>query len=581
MVDITTSDVFREITPAELADRAADQIADIWEEITRTVMLIRAGRAHWSDVTSLLKQIDLVQAELRMAGLTVGLLSPWMGDAVSMASASVTLLIASPGSIPRDADGIRRLLGTLPESDRQELMQWMSTRRGFDVAQWQSISAVTRYSPATAAYKFPRIEEGVKFLAARNVVTVDQWQKLAAREKVRTVYLPGANTTVVNKLRTALSESFRDGESLTDFRKRIVGVTDASKFQVETLFRTQTKQAYLDGVTTILDNPRVGARFPAVLYQATRDNRTRPLHADWDGRIIGVDSPEYATAKALQAEYNCRCTLIPLTERRAREMGWTGGTSAVKAKPAARPMAPKKPVEKYDIDSVTDTPKKARQAAKERFGIELSRSPGVGAVEAERHYIGVTRSLHAMSEATGISPSKLSLRGKLTVRVVEDSETKMKGASAFYRPSAREIGVTTSAGSGAFGHEWLHALDNSAVIGGYASESAGNLVTTQKNRQLAEAIRAAVVAIKDSGYTARVSMYCDKYKSLDRQYWEQGCEVFARCGESILSRIDKSGEKYLSKSSTENGPLWPTEEEMDKIEAAYRAVFRAYEEQAD
>lgn len=340
-------DVFREIHPAELADRASATINDLWTEIIRTVLLIRSGKAHWSDVSALLQQIDIVQADLRMAGLTVGLLSPWMSDAVSMASASVELIIASPETIPRDPDGIRKLLGTLPESERQELMRWMETRRGFDVPQWRSISEVTRYSPATAAYKFPRIEEGVKFLAERNVVTQQQWERMAAAEKVRTVYLPGANQSTVNRLRSALSESFRDGESTQDFRKRIEGVTDASKAEVETLFRTQTKQAYLDGVTTLLESPKVGSKFPAVLYQATRDNRTRPLHAAWDGKIIGIDTPEYATAKALQAEYNCRCTLIPLTERRAKQMGWTGGSSqpeqpkTVVAKP--EPKTPAKP----------------------------------------------------------------------------------------------------------------------------------------------------------------------------------------------------------------------------------------------
>lgn len=332
MVTDPPDDVFKSINPIELADKASAYISDLWSEIARTVILIRQGKAHWSDVSTLLQQIDVIQADLRMAGLAVGLLSPWMHDAVSMASASVALITASPETIPRDRDGIRRLLGTLPESERQELIEFLSTRNGFDVDLWRSISAVTRYSPATAAYRFPRIEEGVKFLAARNVVTESQWSRLAAAEKVRTVYLPGAKTETVNKLRSALSESFRDGESLADFRKRIDGVTDATRFQVETLFRTQTKQAYLDGVTTILDSPKIGAKFPAVLYQATSDNRTRPLHKVWDGKVIGVDSPEYQTAKAMQAEYNCRCTLIPLTEKRAKEMGWNGGTSAPEKK---------------------------------------------------------------------------------------------------------------------------------------------------------------------------------------------------------------------------------------------------------
>lgn len=319
MIDLTPDATFPELLPLAFADKARVRMDDIWAEVVRIMELSRQMKADPREAMPWLRAIDELTAELRMVGLTIGLLSPWASrEPVALSLVDLQFYLSDPSKLPSDPEEIRKLLATLPESERQELFKVVGPRA---VAQWREISSVTRFSPTDAAYKFPRIEEGVKFLEQRNVVTKHEWEMLAEREKVRTVYLRGTSQAGLEKLRASLAQSFRDGESLDTFRKRLGEEVTASKWEVETVYRTATKQAYLDGVTTILQNPRVGKRFPYVQYMATTDNRTRKSHAEWDGKIIAVDSPEYATAKALQAEYNCRCTLIPLTESRAKTLG--------------------------------------------------------------------------------------------------------------------------------------------------------------------------------------------------------------------------------------------------------------------
>ena len=318
--DLDGDSTFPDLHPLSLVDRASVQIADLLAEVNRVLILARQHKANVLDAVVYLRLIDQLQADLRMAGLTVGLLSPWLErETVAMASPEVDFLIANPEQFPTDQEDIRRFLATLPESDRQDLFRAMQAVKPGAVAVWQEISSVTSYRPGSEAFRWPRIEEGVKFLEQRRIVTTQQWETLAERERVRTVYMPGSSDAAVRNLRDSLAQSFRDGESLYDFRKRLDDETKARQWEVETIYRTATKQAYLDGVTTLVDSP-VGAKFPFVKYVATTDNRTRPEHAKWDGKIVATGSPEYVEAKRLQAEYNCRCTLIPLTERQAKRI---------------------------------------------------------------------------------------------------------------------------------------------------------------------------------------------------------------------------------------------------------------------
>jgi SPP1 gp7 family putative phage head morphogenesis protein len=322
LIDFNPEAQFAELNPMNFAERAVRRLNDIWAEVLRIMILSRQFKADPRDALPWLRAIDEMTAELRMVGLTVGMLSPWMTPSpIAMASVDVQFLIANPGQLPKDPEEIRKLLEQLAESDRQDVIRALETVRPNAVSEWRQISEVTRYAPELAAYKWPRIEDGVKFLQSRNVVTEQEWSQLAEREKVRAVYLPGTSQGQLQKLRTDLAQSFREGESLHSFRKRLDDSITASKWEVETLFRTQTKQSYLDGVTTVLKNPRVGRRFPFVKYVATTDNRTRPSHKIWDGKIIAVDSADYAVVKGLQGEYNCRCTLIPLTARMAEREG--------------------------------------------------------------------------------------------------------------------------------------------------------------------------------------------------------------------------------------------------------------------
>lgn len=60
--------------------------------------------------------------------------------------------------------------------------------------------------------------------------------------------------------------------------------------------------------------------FPFLLYDAVNDHRVRPEHAAWDGTILPVDHEFWATHYPPNG-WNCRCSVVPLTEEDADAMG--------------------------------------------------------------------------------------------------------------------------------------------------------------------------------------------------------------------------------------------------------------------
>lgn len=60
---------------------------------------------------------------------------------------------------------------------------------------------------------------------------------------------------------------------------------------------------------------------PYLRYSAVMDGRTRPLHRAWHGTILAVDHPWWETHFP-PCGWNCRCTVIQLSDRDLRRNGW-------------------------------------------------------------------------------------------------------------------------------------------------------------------------------------------------------------------------------------------------------------------
>lgn len=80
-------------------------------------------------------------------------------------------------------------------------------------------------------------------------------------------------------------------------------VTISSDTYAETISRTSMKQAYVAGHYTRYEE----AGYPGWVYISVADERTRPRHLALHGRTFFFNTPEEQMARAVMAEYNCRC----------------------------------------------------------------------------------------------------------------------------------------------------------------------------------------------------------------------------------------------------------------------------------
>lgn len=91
-----------------------------------------------------------------------------------------------------------------------------------------------------------------------------------------------------------------------------------SPARLATIYRTNMQAAYAAGQWQAIEAQADDA--PFLLYDAVDDGRTRPEHAAWDGTVLPVVHPWWRTHYPPNG-WNCRCSVIQLTEDEARELG--------------------------------------------------------------------------------------------------------------------------------------------------------------------------------------------------------------------------------------------------------------------
>lgn len=88
--------------------------------------------------------------------------------------------------------------------------------------------------------------------------------------------------------------------------------------RVETIFRTNLQTAYAAGDWAHIQENQ--AAMPYLMYDAVDDNRTRDAHRAWDGLVLPVDDPFWASHRPPNG-WNCRCSVVQLSPRLLKRMG--------------------------------------------------------------------------------------------------------------------------------------------------------------------------------------------------------------------------------------------------------------------
>ena len=246
-----------------IANDGQRRLNGLWAEATKLIQ-DRDG-FNEKELKDIFDEMELIRVQLRIAGHILGLLSPWKQPA-----------------IPRRLAMANTIFG----------------------------------------FKFNWFDAAWKFLTTKKVVKASDFTALERDEKQRVFTAPGVDDKqVLREIRNGIAKSLETGESLANYRKGAGHALDLSRAQTETLFRTETKRAYVAGQETAIKNPVVREEFPAVLYSATPDTRVSDSHWALDGFVCLTKDRAYTVLRRALGRWNCRCSLIPITLEDAERYG--------------------------------------------------------------------------------------------------------------------------------------------------------------------------------------------------------------------------------------------------------------------
>jgi SPP1 gp7 family putative phage head morphogenesis protein len=173
-----------------------------------------------------------------------------------------------------------------------------------------------------AGLQFPWLDGAVEFITSMGVATPDSVSRMSDAMARKTFTAQGIDSIgTLAEMKSALADAIKSGQGAQVGAARLNEIANLRGGQAQTIIRSQTKAAYMDQWSQTIQKPAVKAVFGYVKYVATRDGRVRPWHRALDGFVCSVDDPAYKVLLQIQAEHNCRCLLINLTEKQALRAG--------------------------------------------------------------------------------------------------------------------------------------------------------------------------------------------------------------------------------------------------------------------
>ena len=161
-------------------------------------------------------------------------------------------------------------------------------------------------------------QEAVDFFLAKGIMTIAEFDKLAAAEKVKAftaAYVHSADELQV--VYDAVLAALEKGTTLRDFVKATEDIL-TRPWHRETVFRTNVLSSYGAGHWEQAQDTR--ALRPYARYSAVMDGRTRPRHAALHGLVYPLDHPFWQTYWP-PWDYNCRCAAITLSPWEVEQQG--------------------------------------------------------------------------------------------------------------------------------------------------------------------------------------------------------------------------------------------------------------------
>jgi SPP1 gp7 family putative phage head morphogenesis protein len=171
-----------------------------------------------------------------------------------------------------------------------------------------------------------RFEEAIRQFRKRVPMTDAQWEKLTEAEREFSFKVSGVSQAeLVNDAWEEIDRAIADGTTLDDFKQAVGDRLEqawggADPARLETVFRTNTQQAYNGGRHEVLSHPEVKKARPFLRFDAVMDSRTSDICDALDGTVRPADDPFWDTHHP-PLHFNCRSILTPLSEEEAGDEG--------------------------------------------------------------------------------------------------------------------------------------------------------------------------------------------------------------------------------------------------------------------
>jgi len=172
-------------------------------------------------------------------------------------------------------------------------------------------------------------EEAIASLRRRAAVPKGEFAKMSARERAQSFTVAGVvDLDIVSDVLRSIEKAVADGQTLEEWQEAIgdtlrnawAGTVANPSARMETIFRTNVQSAYAAGRYAEATDPDTLAMRPYWMYSAVMDDRTTEVCAACDG-VVRPASDAFWHTHNPPAHYNCRSTLITLSEDLAKEYG--------------------------------------------------------------------------------------------------------------------------------------------------------------------------------------------------------------------------------------------------------------------
>ncbi|MBQ7607481.1 MAG: minor capsid protein [Desulfovibrionaceae bacterium] len=195
----------------------------------------------------------------------------------------------------------------------------MAKDKDFELPPWEIVADA---APADAA---------IEYWKQKAKLSYEEAKALGEEAMYRAFYVTGlAQHDLVQLVSDGLQQALENGETLTDFKKRITAAIQAQgwhDYRIENIFRTNMQTAYMAGRYKKMQ--QVKKSRPYWQYIAVLDKRVRPSHAILHEKVYPADHEFWSTNYPPNG-FRCRCTVRTLSEHQVQTQGLTVETEMPK-----------------------------------------------------------------------------------------------------------------------------------------------------------------------------------------------------------------------------------------------------------